>query len=114
MFLMGRPHLDLTPIGMNTKNEKISHMDLTPIDTKISDPKPLIVQTSSSKLKEKAGNSTYQRNQSQTHHCQTNHLSNMIRLIAENTANQKARDMIYEKVSETHQTVLVRLTAKRL
>ena len=38
---MSQTPLELTPIGMNTKNTKLSHLDSTPIGTKTSEPKLL-------------------------------------------------------------------------
>ena len=38
---MSRKPLDSTPIGMNTKNAKISHLESTPVGKKNPDPKPL-------------------------------------------------------------------------
>ena len=40
---MGLPTLDLTPIGTNTTNEKLSHLDLTLAGMKTPDPKLLIL-----------------------------------------------------------------------
>ena len=34
-----QPPLDSTPIGTNTSNAKISHLELTTVDTKTPDPK---------------------------------------------------------------------------
>ena len=42
---MSRPPLDLTPIGNNTPNAKISHLDLTPVGMKTLDPKPQVLPT---------------------------------------------------------------------
>ena len=38
-ILMSRPPLELTPIGTNTPNTKISHLESTPFGTKLPDPK---------------------------------------------------------------------------
>ena len=43
-------------------------------------------------------NCTYQRPQSQTHHCQTRHRKNLIFPMTENTANLRARDAIKIKI----------------
>ena len=48
-ILMSRPPLDLTPFFTNTKNAKVPHLDLTPVSTKMPDPKPLTRPTESSK-----------------------------------------------------------------
>ena len=49
---MSRPPLYSNPIGANTKNTKISHLDSTPAGAKIADPKPLTPPTELSKRKE--------------------------------------------------------------
>ena len=50
---MSRPHLDLTPVGTNTSNAKISPLDSTPVGSKTPDPKTLTLPMESPKLKEK-------------------------------------------------------------
>ena len=52
---MSRPHLHLTPIGTNTSNAKISHLDSNPVGRKTSDPKPLKRPMKLSKIKEESG-----------------------------------------------------------
>ena len=52
--MTSQPPLESTPIGKNTTNVTMSHLDLTPIGTKTPDPKPLTQPTDSSKRKEKA------------------------------------------------------------
>ena len=49
--LIIRPPLYLTIIGTNTTDTKISHLDSTPVGTKIPDPNPLIRPTELSKRK---------------------------------------------------------------
>ena len=51
---MSRPSLDSTPIGIDTKNAKISLLELTPVGVKMSDPCPLKQPKESSKHKEKS------------------------------------------------------------
>ena len=46
---MGRPPLELTRIGTDTTNEKRSHLESTPVGTKMPDPKPLTRPTESLK-----------------------------------------------------------------
>ena len=52
---MSQPPLDLTPIGTNTTNEKISHLDSTPIGKKKPYPKPVTWTTELPKHKGKPG-----------------------------------------------------------
>ena len=52
--MIGRPPLDLTHVGTNTSNEKISHFDSTHVGTKIQYPTTLKLPMESSKRKEKA------------------------------------------------------------
>ena len=73
IFLMSRPPLDLTPIGTNTTNAKISHLDSNMVGTKTIDPKPLTQPTEYSKRKEKRKKSTHNKTRSHTHHRQTHH-----------------------------------------
>ena len=40
-ILISPPHLDLTPIGTNTTNAKISHLDSTHVGKKTTYPKPV-------------------------------------------------------------------------
>ena len=47
---MSQSPLDLTPIGTNTSNAKISHFESTHVVTKTPDPKPLTQPTELSKL----------------------------------------------------------------
>ena len=48
---MGIPPLDLTLIGTNTTNAKISRLESTPVGMKTPDPKPLTLTTAWSKCK---------------------------------------------------------------
>ena len=50
---MSRPPLDSNPIVTKNTNVTTSHLDLTPVGTKTSDPNPLTQPTDSSKRKEK-------------------------------------------------------------
>ena len=93
-ILMSQPPSDSTPIGTNTTNVKTSHLDLTPIGIKTPNPKTLTRPTDLSK---RNGKRTYQRNRSQTHHCQTHHRVNLIRPMTANTENKRVRDAIKRK-----------------
>ena len=86
---MSRPPLNSTPIGTNTTNVTMSHLDSTPIGTKNLDTYPLTRPTDSTNARV---NLTYQMNQSQTHHRQTHHQVNIIFTMTENTADLRARD----------------------
>ena len=119
-FPMSRPPLDSTPFGTDTTNEKISHLESTPVGEKIPDPKPLKRPTESSKRNEKSRKSMYRRTRSQAHHCQNHHRANMISPMTTNTENLEARanliwlmtantsnlnqkDAIKRKASEVHE-----------
>ena len=52
---MSQPPLELTPIGTNTTNTKISHLDSTPVGKKKPYPKPVTRTAESSKHKGKTG-----------------------------------------------------------
>ena len=51
---LSRPPLDSTTIGTNTTNVTMSHLESTPIETKMPDPKPLTQPIFLSKLKGKS------------------------------------------------------------
>ena len=116
---MSQTTLESTHVGNNTLNAKISPLESTPVGAKTIDPKTLTIPTEYSKKKEKRKNSTYQRIWSQTQVRQTHHRENMIRLMTENTENQKANDLIKRKhigssrnrTRQIHfQVTLIRLT----
>ena len=44
-ILMSCPPLDSTPIGTNTTNAKILHLESIPVDKKTPEPKPLTLPT---------------------------------------------------------------------
>ena len=70
---MSQPHLDSTPIGTNTSNEKIPPLDLTLVGAKMPDPKTPKLLTKLSKGKENLINSTYQSVWSETQVHRTHH-----------------------------------------
>ena len=47
---MSQPHLDLTPLGTNTTNRKMSPIDLISVETKTPEPTPQILPTDSPTL----------------------------------------------------------------
>ena len=94
---VSQPPLESTPIVTNTSNAKMSHLDSTPVDMKIPDPKLLTLPTESSNAKKNREKSTYQRIQSQTRHSQTHSWANLIRLMTASTEDQKASDAIKKK-----------------
>ena len=50
---MSQPPLDLTTIGTDMSNAKISHLDLTPVGVKTPDPQKLKLPTELTKRKER-------------------------------------------------------------
>ena len=89
---MIQPPLESTPIGTSTGDKKITHLESTPVDTKIPYPKTPTLLTEFSKCKEKQQKSISQRIQSHTHHCQINDRVNLIRENKYRKSKSKRRD----------------------
>ena len=79
------------------KDTKISPFDLTPVGTKTSYHKKILIPTEFSKRKENRKKSTYQRIKSQNQVRQSHYRANLIRPMTENIANKKANDVIEKK-----------------
>ena len=103
---MSQPPLDLTLIGTNTTNGTTSPIDLITIGTIIQTPRHKhdlwIRQHDQRILQSEKEKRTYQRTQSQTHHIQTHHRSNLIRWMTEIATNLEAKtNMIWPMIAST-------------
>ena len=92
------PHLDLNPIGINTTKTTTSQLDSAPIGTKTSYPRHWHDQQN---CKNESENRMYQRTHIHTHHCQTHHQENIVRLMTASIENPRAKDAIKRRSSET-------------